>query len=66
MVVVMQVIATACLHLAAKIHEAPKAIRDVCLQCERIRHAKHLDLLEILRTSVGLGGSCENVKMIIT
>ena len=48
-----QVIATACLHLAAKIQEAPKPIREVCLQCERVRHLRHAEMLELLRDTVG-------------
>lgn len=47
-----QVIATACLHLAAKVQESPKPIREVIRECERIRHCKNPELLKLLNDPV--------------
>lgn len=41
----LQTIATACLHLGAKIQEGPKSIKDVVRECETVRHAKNKALL---------------------
>mmetsp|Transcript_35507 Transcript_35507/g.104976 ORF Transcript_35507/g.104976 Transcript_35507/m.104976 type:complete len:368 (-) Transcript_35507:56-1159(-) len=42
------VIATASLHLAAKIQEAPKSIRDVVRECDRTRHAGNEQMQRLL------------------
>ncbi|KAG1656315.1 hypothetical protein FOA52_006646, partial [Chlamydomonas sp. UWO 241] len=42
------VIAAASLHLAAKIQEAPKPIREIVRECERVRHARDENLQRML------------------
>lgn len=47
-----QTIATACLHLAAKVGESPKPIREVVRECEKIIHQKHPEHLAMLNDPV--------------
>lgn len=49
-----QLIATACLFLAAKVEESPKQLKQVIFDVERVRHAKNIQ--------VG-GGMAEWVEM---
>lgn len=41
---VPQLIATACLFLAAKVEESPKPLRQVIIEVERVRHAKNIQV----------------------
>ena len=43
-----QEIATACLHLAAKVQEAPKPIREVALQCQKVLRQREPEMMELL------------------
>ena len=36
----MQTVSVACLFLAGKVEESPKALRDVCIMCYQLRHKK--------------------------
>jgi hypothetical protein len=51
-----QTIATACLHLAAKVGESPKPIREVVRECERIIHQKHPEHLALINDPVRQNG----------
>ena len=58
-----QEIATACLHLAAKVQEAPKPIREVALQCQKVLRQREPEMMELLncgavRDGEGTGAEC--------
>lgn len=55
-----QEIATACLHLAAKVQEAPKPIREVALQCQKVLRQREPEMMELLNCGAvreGLGAA---------